>query len=67
LKTVERDHGKGANNDKQYIPNWRPEVDREITSLVCVYDPNKLNIDPPQNVFFSAVGWDKRVRSWNDN
>jgi hypothetical protein len=64
LKTVERDWGKGPGNHV-----WRPEIDKEITSLVCVYNPEKLNAEPPedQNISFTAVGWDKRVRTWVDN
>jgi WD40 repeat protein len=65
LKTVERDWGEGPGKEV-----WRSEIDKEITSLVCVYNPEKINAEPPesdQNISFTAVGWDRRVRTWVDN
>jgi hypothetical protein len=45
LKTVERDYGDGSKK----MQDWRPEIDKEITSLVCIYNPEKLNAEPPES------------------
>jgi len=43
--------------------NLETAVDKEITSLVCVSDPN--NEEKPS--YFVAAGWDKRLRIWLDD
>lgn len=39
------------------------QVDREVTSLLCVYNP----LDDLAPSFFVAAGWDKRLRIWPDD
>lgn len=48
----------GYNNESQ--------IDKEVTQLVCIYDPENAE-GPEENEkmsHFVAVGWDKRLRIW---
>ena len=40
-------------------------VDKEVTCLLCVHDPNDEEHIKP--AFFVAAGWDKRLRIWPDD
>ena len=46
----------------------KPRVDREITTLVCVYDEDKMKEDLSNEKmsYFIAVGWDKTLHIWAD-
>ncbi len=51
----------GFNNESQ--------IDKEVTQLVCIYDPENAE-GPEENEkmsHFVAVGWDKRLRIWQDD
>lgn len=41
-----------------------PKVDKEVTSLLCVYDPDWKDEKNPKPSFFVAAGWEKRLRIW---
>lgn len=41
------------------------QVDKEVTALLCVYDPTPGDVEKPS--FFVAAGWDKRLRIWPDD
>ena len=42
-------------------------VDKEVTSLVCIYDPNDNGDQPTKQSHFVAAGWDRRLRIWQDD
>jgi len=42
------------------------QVDKEVTQLVCIYDPD-VPEDQEKMSHFVAVGWDKRLRIWQDD
>lgn len=50
--------------DPTTVAASRP-VDKEVTSLLCVYDSDDEELEKPS--YFVAAGWDRRLRIWDDD